>query len=107
MESRFEGSCAGALRIFARVLLHNLAFFVAFFQAAPPVGGKPALEAVTEAWLEKFDHLSTPGARKLVAMALCSLLRVPAPWLLRHLPEMLGPITATWFEVGLRANVNP
>ena len=62
------------------------------------------LLAVLDLWLDKFDSIGQPAARKLSALALCVLLPAPLPGLLERLELIATHITSVWFEVkaGLR-----
>ena len=57
------------------------------------------LLAVLDLWLEKFDSIGQPAARKLSALALCVLLPAPLPGLLERLELIATHITSVWFEV--------
>ena len=50
-------------------------------------------------WLDKFDSIGQPAARKLSALALCVLLPAPLPGLLERLELIATHITSVWFEV--------
>jgi hypothetical protein len=50
-------------------------------------------------WLDRFDGISLKAGRKLSALALCLLLRYPAPWVLSQLTCIVAHITAVWYEV--------
>lgn len=106
---------AASLGVFARVLLHNPAAFLSLFQAAvaagvappadaaaPPGADPPArlLLALVDLWLDKFDSIGQPAARKLSALALAVLLTAPLPPLLERLELVVTHITSVWFEVG-------
>lgn len=106
---------AASLGVFARVLLHNPSAFLALFQAAaaagvappadaaaPPGADPPArlLLALVDIWLDKFDSIGQPAARKLSALALAVLLTAPLPPLLERLELVVTHITSVWFEVG-------
>lgn len=74
---------------------------------APPLEQPPAavpaqqlLLAVVDLWLDKFDSIGNPAARKLSALALCALLPAPLPGLLERLELIATHITSVWFEVG-------
>ena len=88
-----------SLDIFARLLLQSSAAFVSLFQSAPGPPGGSALEAFVDLWLERFDTIQSMGSRKLSALALCLLLQLPAPWILRHLTGIVANITSVWYEV--------
>ena len=103
---------AAALGAFARVLLQNGAAFLSLFQAAaaagvaPPPDAPPAADpaqrlllALVDLWLDKFDSIGRPGARKLSALALCVLLAAPVPQLLERLQLIVAHVTSVWFEV--------
>ena len=102
---------AAALRVYARLLLQNGAAFLQLFQQAAPHVAAPAdappaadpaarlLLALVDLWLDKFDSIGQPGARKLSALALCVLLTAPLPALLERLELIVTHITSVWFEV--------
>lgn len=103
---------ATALGVYARVLLHNAPAFLHLFQhaaqqhMAPPADAPPAgdpatrlLLALVDLWLDKFDSVGQPGARKLSALALCVLLTAPVPALLERVELAVTHITSVWFEV--------
>lgn len=104
---------AAALGVYARVLLHNGPAFLGIFQAAaagglappadaPEPGADPAarlLLALVDLWLDKFDSIGQPGARKLSALALCVLLTAPLPPLLERVELISAHVTSVWFEV--------
>jgi hypothetical protein len=105
---------AAALGVFARLLLHNGAAFLRMFQeaaaqVAPPVDAPPAADpaarlllALLDLWLDRFDAIGQPAARKLSALALCALLPAPLPPLLERLELIATHVTSVWFEVGRR-----
>ena len=62
------------------------------------------LLALVDLWLDKFDSIGHPGARKLSALALCVLLTAPLPALLERLELIVTHITSVWFEVHSLAN---
>jgi hypothetical protein len=107
---------AAALRVYARLLLQNGAAFLQLFQQAAPHVAAPAdappaadpaarlLLALVDLWLDKFDSIGQPGARKLSALALCVLLTAPLPALLERLELIVTHITSVWFEVHSLAN---
>lgn len=108
---------AASLGVFARVLLHNPSAFLSLFQAAAAAGVAPPADAAAPAgadpparlllalvdlWLDKFDCIGQPAARKLSALALAVLLTAPLPPLLERLELVVTHITSVWFEVGGR-----
>ena len=106
---------AGALGVFARLLLQSSGAFLntlrqaeqSFVEQVPNIGqtaahsGEQMLLAVTDLWLDKFDCVASPHARKLHALALCTLLTVPSGGILHRLESIVGHITSVWFEVRL------
>ena len=104
------GACTGGLGVFARLLLQSSPAFLQLLaraeptlaQLAVPAGGQPgerALLALVELWLDRFDNIGVPHARKLSALAMCVLLTVPLSALLECLEPLAGCITSVWFEV--------
>lgn len=103
--------CAAGLGVFARLLLQNTPAFLVVLaraepalglQAAAPGGGQPgerALLALLDLWLDRFDSIGVPHARKLSALAMCTLLTVQVPAILDRLEPIAGCITSVWFEV--------
>lgn len=71
---------------------------------APPSSDPTArlLLALVDLWLDKFDCIGQPAARKLSALALCVLLTAPLPALLERLELVVTHITSVWFEVRAR-----
>lgn len=55
--------------------------------------------AFLDRWLDKFDSIGTPAARKLSALALCNVLTLPLPSVLERLDPIAAHLTAVWFEV--------
>ena len=112
---------AGALGVFARLLLQSSGAFLSTLSQAeqsfagqmPGIGqttthsGEQMLLAVTDLWLEKFDCVASPHARKLHALALCTLLTVPSGVILHRLESIVGHITSVWFEVRLASTGGP
>ena len=106
---------AGASGVFARLLLQSSGAFLntlrqaeqSFAGQVPNIGqtaahsGEQMLLAVTDLWLDKFDCVASPHARKLHALALCTLLTVPSGGILHRLESIVGHITSVWFEVRL------
>lgn len=73
----------------------------------PPADAPPAADpasrlllSLVDLWLDKFDSIGQPAARKLSALALCVLLTAPLPALLERLELLVTHITSVWFEVG-------
>ena len=106
---------AGALGVFARLLLQSSGAFLSTLSQAeqsfagqvPNIGqtaahsGEQMLLAMTDLWLDKFDCVASPHARKLHALALCTLLTMPSGGILHRLESIVGHITSVWFEVRL------
>ncbi|KAL4857594.1 Importin-11 [Chlorella vulgaris] len=102
---------AAALAVYARVLLQNGDAFLQLFQqaaphVAPPPDAPPAADpaarlllALVDLWLDKFDSIGQPAARKLSALALCVLLTAPLPPLLERVELIATHITSVWFEL--------
>ncbi|CAL8468538.1 g8078 [Coccomyxa elongata] len=101
---------AGGLGVFARLLLQSSSAFMQVLARAEPhlalpavsAGSQPgvsALLALLDLWLDKFDNIGMPHARKLSALAMCVLLTVPLPAILERLEPIAGCITSVWFEV--------
>lgn len=61
--------------------------------------GEQLLLGFLDRWLDKFDAIGTPAARKLSALALCNLLTLPVPSVLQCLDPIAAHLTAVWFEV--------
>lgn len=57
------------------------------------------LLAFLDRWLDKFDSIGTPAARKLSALALCNILALPVPSVLDRLDGIAAHLTAVYFEV--------
>lgn len=112
---------AGALGVLARLLLQSSGAFLSTLSQAeqsfagqvPGIGqttghsGEQMLLAMTDLWLDKFDCVASPHARKLHALALCTLLTVPSGGVLHRLESIVGHITSTWFEVRLASTGGP
>jgi hypothetical protein len=94
------------------LLLHNAAAFLQVLAAAEvslpehamgaSLGSQPgerALLALLDLWLDRFDTIGQPQARKLNALAMCVLLTLPLPSVLARLELIAGCLTAVWFEV--------
>ncbi len=102
---------ANSLGVLARLLLQNPGAFqqlvVATAAASGGGGGGPAVaatpeqvvHALTEIWVDKFDSITNPLARKLSALALCALLALPSKSQLAAAPAIVGHVTAAWHEV--------
>ena len=56
------------------------------------------LLALIDLWLDRFDAIGALPARKLSALALCTLLPAPLP-ILPRLELFVAHITSVWFEV--------
>ena len=67
----------------------------------PPVrqAGGQVLLAFLDKWLDRFDSIGTPAARKLSALALCNVLAMPVPSVLERLDGIAAHLTAVYFEV--------
>jgi hypothetical protein len=104
---------AAALRVFARLLLHNPPAFLQLFADATPHVAPPAAAAAADGadpaqrlllsfldlWLDRVDAIGQAAARKLSALALCALLPAPLPPLLARLDLIAAHVTAVWFEM--------
>ena len=69
--------------------------------------GEQLLLGFLDRWLDKFDAIGTPAARKLSALALCNLLTLPVPSVLQRLDSIAAHLTAVWFEVHPRPLLHP
>lgn len=112
--SEGELVAANALALFARLLLASPPAFQQLFAAAaaagvaPPPGCAAAagaasapealLAALLALWLETFDSISNPAARRLSALALCASLGLPSRALLPALPALLPCVVSVWLE---------
>ena len=105
---------ADAVTVYARALLQSPEWFWQFCQAtgpqmaqlganSNPTSGDHLLKASLDIWLDKFDSIGTPAARKLSAFALCSALTLPASCILEKLDPIAAHVTAVWFEVSSEA----
>lgn len=61
--------------------------------------GEQLLLAFLDRWLDKFDSIGTPAARKLSALALCNVLTLPVTLILDRLDPIAAHLTSVWFEV--------
>lgn len=99
---------ADAITVFARALLQTPDWFLEFCQtcggqlaqaeAVQAAGGRVLL-AFLDKWLDRFDSIGTPAARKLSALALCNVLTLPVPAVLERLDGIAAHLTAVYFEV--------
>lgn len=109
---KYVHACTGGLGVFARLLLQSSAAFMQVLARAEPsltlpgasAGTQPgmiALLALLDLWLDKFDNIGIPHARKLSGLAMCVLLTVPLPAIMERLELIAACITSVWFEVRL------
>ena len=93
------------MTVYARTLLQTPDWFLQFCEATGPQlahlasTGEQLLLGFLDRWLDKFDAIGTPAARKLSALALCNVLTLPVPSLLQRLDPIAAHLTAVWFEV--------
>lgn len=94
------------MTVYARTLLQTPDWFLQFCEATGPqlahlasTTGEQLLLGFLDRWLDKFDAIGTPAARKLSALALCNVLTLPVPSLLQRLDPIAAHLTAVWFEV--------
>ena len=103
---------ADAVTVYARALLQSPEWFWQFCQTTAPQVAQLAstasstaedrlLKAFLDIWLDKFDSIGTPAARKLSALALCNALTLPASCIMEKLDPIAAHVTAVWFEVSL------
>ncbi len=59
------------------------------------------LLALLDRWLDKFDSVSSAGARRLSALALCVALTIPLPAVLDRLDVIAACLTAVAAEVSV------
>ena len=96
--------------MYARTLLQTPDWFLQFCEASGPqlahlgseatsTTGEQLLLGFLDRWLDKFDAIATPAARKLSALALCNMLTLPVPSILQRLDSIAAHLTAVWFEV--------
>jgi hypothetical protein len=99
--------------VFARLTLQNRDFVPQFMERLastphlnPETGlavsvGTPeqAFAAYLDRWLENFDRIGSPGARKLSALAFCNLLGLRLPVVIQRFGEIVSIITGTYYEV--------
>ena len=101
---------ADAVTIYARTLLQMPQWFLQFCEATGPqlahlgtgmssATGEQLLLAFLDRWLDKFDSIGTPAARKLSALALCKVLTLPVTPILDRLDPIAAHLTSVWFEV--------
>ena len=101
---------ADAVTVYARALLQTPDWFLQFCEASGPqlghlgtgmasASGEQLLLGFLDRWLDKFDAIGTPAARKLSALALCNVLTLPMPSVLDRLDPIAAHLTAVWFEV--------
>lgn len=101
---------ADAVTVYARTLLQMPQWFLQFCEATGPqldhlgsgmssATGEQLLLAFLDRWLDKFDSIGTPAARKLSALALCNVLTLPVTPILDRLDPIAAHLTSVWFEV--------
>ncbi|KAL3150483.1 hypothetical protein ABBQ32_000305 [Trebouxia sp. C0010 RCD-2024] len=101
---------SNAMTVYARALLQTPHWFLQFCEATGPqlprlrpglssTTGEQLLLGFLDRWLDKFDAIGTPAARKLSALALCNLLTLPLPSILQRLDPIAAHLTAVWFEI--------
>ncbi|KAI8476158.1 MAG: armadillo-type protein [Monoraphidium minutum] len=100
---------ANALGVAGRLLLqHPAAFQQILLSATADAGGgggggggdaERAVGALTDVWVERFDSIGPPLARKLSALALCALLPLPSKAQLAFLPQIVGHVAAVWHAI--------
>jgi hypothetical protein len=101
---------ADAVTVYARTLLQMPEWFLQFCEATGPqlahlgtgmssAMGEQLLLAFLDRWLDKFDSIGTPAARKLSALALCNVLTLPVTPILDRLDPIAAHLTSVWFEV--------
>ena len=101
---------ADAVTVYARTLLQMPQWFLQFCEATGPqlahlgsdmssAMGEQLLLAFLDRWLDKFDSIGTPAARKLSALALCNVLTLPVTPILDRLDPIAAHLTSVWFEV--------
>lgn len=100
---------ANCLGLLGRLLLQNPGAFQQLLLAAggspgaagAAPGGSPeaAVGALAELWVDKFDSIAQPLARKLSALALAALLPLATKAQLAQLPAIVGHVTSVWHEV--------
>ncbi|KAL3137934.1 hypothetical protein ABBQ38_005181 [Trebouxia sp. C0009 RCD-2024] len=100
---------SNAMTVYARALLQTPHWFLHFCEATGPqlprlgpglssTTGEQLLLGFLDRWLDKFDAIGTPAARKLSALALCNLVTLPLPSILQRLDPIAAHLTAVWFE---------
>ena len=98
------------MTVYARTLLQTPDWFLQFCKATGPqlahlgsglssISGEQLLMAFLDRWLDKFDSIGTPAARKLSALALCNVLTLPVSAIMERLDPIAAHLTAVWFEV--------
>jgi hypothetical protein len=109
-----------ALAVFARLALGNPTALLALAaEAAPALPSRPpadavlaaadagadpgqrALLALIDVWLDAFDAVGAPAARKLSALALAALLGAPLPTaaIAARLPALSAALTGAWCQL--------
>jgi hypothetical protein len=116
------GVQANVLGVVARLSLQNPAAFrqllaeaAASAAAAPGSGGgggeqqrlEAAVGALAALWVERFDSIGPPLARKLSAAALCALLPLPTKAQLAHAGAIAAAVTAAYHEVEASGDGGP
>ena len=64
-----------------------------------PSADAQVLLALLDRWLDRFDSVSSAGARRLSALALCVALTIPLPAVLDRLDVIAACLTAVAAEV--------
>lgn len=101
---------ADAVTVYSRTLLQTPDWFLQFCEATGPqlaqsgtgltsTTGEQLLLGFLDRWLDKFDAIGTPAARKLSALALCNVITLPVSSVLQRLDPIAAHLTAVWFEV--------
>lgn len=54
--------------------------------------------ALLDLWIERFDGVAAPAARKTCALALSGVLAVPSRAVLLQLDGLLSSVTSVWYE---------
>ncbi len=109
-QHRYVTLLADAVTVHARTLLQMPQWFLQFCEATGPqlahlgtgmssATGEQLLLAFLDRWLDKFDSIGTPAARKLSALALCNVLTLPVTPILDRLDPIAAHLTSVWFEV--------
>ena len=67
--------------------------------SSSPSADAQVLLALLDRWLDRFDSVSSAGARRLSALALCVALTIPLPAVLDRLDVIAACLTAVAAEV--------